>query len=43
LALRALAAVGGAEAVPRIEPLLESENPYVAISAANAILSILTE
>jgi HEAT repeat protein len=43
LALRGLASVGSVEDVPRIEPLLENENPYIAISAANAILSILPE
>lgn len=40
LALNGLALVQAAAAVPGIEPLLEHENPYVAIAAADAILTI---
>lgn len=40
LALNALARTGTAEAVATLEPLLDDDNPYVAISAAHAILAI---
>jgi len=40
LALGALGKVGSASTLDAIEPLLQSENGYVAISAANAILEI---
>jgi HEAT repeat protein len=43
VALSGLARVGGPESVPRIEPLLDSENPYVALSAARAILAVGAE
>ncbi len=40
LALNALARTGTAETLATLEPLLDNENPYVAISAAHAILAI---
>jgi len=40
VALNMLAQVGRGSVVDQIAPLLDSENPYVAISAAEAILSI---
>ena len=40
LALDLLAKVGGPEQSAALRPLLDSENPYVAISAAHALLSI---
>jgi len=40
VALDALARLGTADALPSLRPLLENSNPYVALSAANAILSI---
>ncbi len=39
-ALDALARVGSAEALEAIEPMLENRNPYVVMSAANAVLAI---
>lgn len=39
-ALVALAKVGGPDAVARIQPLLEAQNPYVSVAAAHAILAI---
>jgi HEAT repeat protein len=40
LALNALAEVGRGRTLDTIAPLMDSENPYVAISAAHAVLSI---
>jgi len=40
LALNGLAEVGSAEQAAELAPLLENSNPYIAISAAHAILSI---
>ena len=42
VALDALAEGADMTAVEQIEPLLESQNPYVVISAANALIEILT-
>jgi HEAT repeat protein len=42
VALDALAAVGSRHALDAIAPLLDNGNPYVAISAANAILEIVS-
>jgi HEAT repeat protein len=42
VALNLLARVGRGGAVDQIAPLMDSENPYVAMSAAEAILSIRT-
>lgn len=39
-AVEALGRMGGPETIERLEPLLDNDNPYVAISAANAILEI---
>jgi HEAT repeat protein len=39
-ALNALASVGGEGAITELGGLLDSENPYIALSAANAILAI---
>jgi HEAT repeat protein len=39
-AMNGLAKAGGAEAIDKLAPLLESNNPYLALSAANAILAI---
>ena len=40
VALAALGRIGGAESLSVAAPLLEDENPYVALSAAQAVLSI---
>ena len=42
LALNLLGRVGRGSVVEQIAPLMDSENPYVAMSAAEAILSIRT-
>jgi len=42
LALDTLAAVGVPEVVDSVVPLMDNENPYVAISAANAVIEILS-
>ena len=42
LALNLLGRVGRGGAVEQIAPLMDSENPYIAMSAADAILSIRT-
>jgi len=39
LALNGLARVSQADVAPQLAPLLESQNPYVALSAAHAILA----
>ena len=40
-ALDGLSLYGKAEVVDQLEPLLDHENPYVVISAANALVEIL--
>jgi len=41
IALESVALIGDQAALERIAPLLDSKNPYIAISAANAVLSIM--